>query len=212
MKLDYSVILPVKNGEKFIIRALTSVYTQSLQPTEVLLIDDNSTDDTIKIVREKFPRVQILTNPGKGQASAQNHGISKSSCTFIQFLDYDDYWAQDKASTQLLWANNDPDALVVCSGVRNFSEDDPSGMFRDYAESKQMSASTFRREVFETVGRFQDGNRVYLFEWWSRATHMQVKVLQTKQIHLYRSIHTTNSWKDKEMSRDLFRFLRSELQ
>lgn len=92
--MKISAIIPVFNGNKYLKEAIDSVLHQSLQPIELILIDDGSTDGSIENLPEikaSFP-IRIIKQKNAGQAAARNHGISLSQGDFIALLDQDDYW------------------------------------------------------------------------------------------------------------------------
>ena len=79
MKRDgVSVIIVVKNGERYLKQAIESVLNQTYRPSEILLVDGNSTDDTIKIGKS-YPKINILTQGNGGLANARNLGIQHAS-------------------------------------------------------------------------------------------------------------------------------------
>lgn len=89
-----SVIIPVFNSEQFIVAALRSVLSQTIQDFEILIIDDGSTDNTISsigIIQDK--RVHIFTkNKTDGPSATRNFGVLKAQGKYIAFLDADDLW------------------------------------------------------------------------------------------------------------------------
>ncbi|HMW71132.1 MAG TPA: glycosyltransferase family A protein, partial [Cellvibrionaceae bacterium] len=66
MSLRVSVIIPAYNSARTIERALRSVVEQTLQPHEIILVDDASTDDTVALVRRTFPSVIIIAQANAG--------------------------------------------------------------------------------------------------------------------------------------------------
>ncbi len=93
MKL--SVILPVHNGEKFIKRAYNSIKAQRLEDYvhEIIFIDNNSTDDSAKVIKELMqsdPVVKLYEQPQKGEAHARNKGIEMAQGEYLHQLDVDD--------------------------------------------------------------------------------------------------------------------------
>ncbi|MDR3534604.1 MAG: glycosyltransferase [Rhodopila sp.] len=92
-----SVIIPLYNGGRFIAQALDSVFAQSLPPTEVIVVDDGSTDDGPEIVARYAAQhsLVLLRKANGGQSSARNFGISHSQGRLIALLDQDDIWYPD---------------------------------------------------------------------------------------------------------------------
>jgi len=117
-----SIIIPTYNGEKYIKRAILSVLNQTFQDFEIIVVDDFSCDNTVKIVRElqiKNPRIKLIClekNSG-GPALPKNKGFEISSGEFIAYLDQDDEWLENKLEEQIKFFNNSKDkklGLVSC--------------------------------------------------------------------------------------------------
>jgi glycosyltransferase involved in cell wall biosynthesis len=103
MKPAVTVLIDTYNHERFIEEAIVSVLEQDFPrtETEVIVVDDGSTDRTPEIVAKFVPRVRQLRKPNGGQASAFNAGIPEAKGEFIAFLDGDDWWAKNKLSRAL---------------------------------------------------------------------------------------------------------------
>jgi glycosyltransferase involved in cell wall biosynthesis len=84
-----SVIIPCFNQGGFLAEALDSVRSQTLPATQIILVDDGSTDDTAAVAR-RYPGVKYVRQPNRGLAAARNAGLARSSGDFIVFLDADD--------------------------------------------------------------------------------------------------------------------------
>ncbi len=103
--IKVSVIIPAYNSEKFIREAVFSVLNQSLKPREILVIDDGSTDQTGKIVKDLVRRhktIEYVYQKNRGLSVARNTGIKKSQFQYIAFLDSDDVWKKNKLRKQAL--------------------------------------------------------------------------------------------------------------
>ncbi len=91
--MKISVIIPVYNAEKTLEACVRSVTEQGERETEILLIDDGSTDGTIRLaeeLREKNPTIHVLRQEHGGVSRARNRGLSEASGEGILFLDADD--------------------------------------------------------------------------------------------------------------------------
>ncbi|WP_407415566.1 glycosyltransferase family 2 protein [Methanobrevibacter sp.] len=90
-----SVILPVFNEQDYISATLDSIINQDFTDFEVIIIDDGSTDNTLKVIEEKFHNCpiphKIIHQENNGVSSARNKGISLACGEYIVFVDGDDY-------------------------------------------------------------------------------------------------------------------------
>lgn len=98
--MNISVVIPTYNRYEVLKRALNSVYAQTHQPTEVIVIDDGSTDATSQIT-EDFPSIIYRYQENAGVSSARNLGISLCTNEWIAFLDSDDEWHEEKLALQI---------------------------------------------------------------------------------------------------------------
>lgn len=102
-----SVIIPCYNSERTIRFALLSVVHQTLQPLEIICVDDCSTDQTIKTIRafaDEFANCNIIVEAMEqngGPAIARNHGWDIAKGDYITFLDSDDNWHPQKLELQV---------------------------------------------------------------------------------------------------------------
>ncbi len=93
-----TVLIDTHNHQHFIEDAINSVLKQDFpsSETEILVVDDGSTDNTAEIVRKFASRVRLLCRVNGGQAAAFNTGIPEARGEIIAFLDGDDWWAPGK--------------------------------------------------------------------------------------------------------------------
>ena len=103
---EISVVIPMYNGEKYILETLESIRMQTLAPKEILIIDDVSSDKSVVIVSEycdKYPQFRLicLDKNNGGPAAPRNIGISESIGDYIAFVDADDIWTIDKLEKQM---------------------------------------------------------------------------------------------------------------
>jgi glycosyltransferase involved in cell wall biosynthesis len=91
-----SVIIPLYNKGKYIARALDSVYAQTFEYFEVIVVDDGSTDDGPDIVRKyDDPRLRLIQQANAGPGAARNRGVRESTGPWVAFLDADEEWLMD---------------------------------------------------------------------------------------------------------------------
>ena len=101
-KPEVSVIVPVFNCEKTILNTLISIFNQNLQNLEILVIDNNSNDNTVHKIRTiNDKRLKLLFCKKVGPAAARNYGIKRAKADIIAFLDADDLWDENKLEESL---------------------------------------------------------------------------------------------------------------
>ncbi len=104
-----SVITPLYNSANFISHTIESVLNQTYENWEMIIIDDNSTDDSVNIVEEyvkRDDRIRLIKlKKNSGPAIARNKGIKEARGRYIAFLDADDLWLPEKLEKQLKFMN-----------------------------------------------------------------------------------------------------------
>ena len=100
-----SIIIPCYNSEHFVARAICSVMNQTFKDLEIILIDNNSSDNTLSVLKSyqnKHPDLfSVFQELTKGAPAARNLGLTKARGEWIQFLDADDELLPDKIQHQL---------------------------------------------------------------------------------------------------------------
>lgn len=93
-----SIVIPVYNLEKYIARCLKSIQVQSLDDFEVILVNDGSTDGSLKVCNQYAKddvRIVVITQDNGGASKARNSGIAVARGQYIAFVDGDDYIEKD---------------------------------------------------------------------------------------------------------------------
>ena len=100
-----SIVMPAYNASAFIAESIQSVQKQTFNSWELLVIDDSSTDNTLRIIKDfaqRDHRIRVHSLPvNQGAGFARNIGIKASKGDYISFLDADDLWKPHKLQTQL---------------------------------------------------------------------------------------------------------------
>lgn len=117
--IKISVVIPAYNAEQYITNTLESVFAQTTQPSEIIVVDDGSTDATRKVLSCYEDKIRVIEQDNMGPSAARNHGIRDASGDFIAFLDADDEWLPThlENATHVLWANKEL-VLYACSYKR----------------------------------------------------------------------------------------------
>ena len=113
-----SILVDTYNHEKFIEQAIVSVLEQDfpLHDTEILVVDDGSTDRTPQILKKFEPKLRVLRKTNGGQASAFNFAIPQCQGEIIALLDGDDWWTKDKLRTIVAVFEANPDVGTIGHG------------------------------------------------------------------------------------------------
>ena len=183
--LDVSVIIPVLNRSELLKRALDSVFSQSLPPRQVIVVDDGSTDDTIELLRSNYSStVSAISQENAGVSRARNVGISASSHEWIAFLDSDDEWHSRKLEMQVDFLTQNPeyqichsDEIWIRKGIRvnpkRYHAKSGGWIFSKCLPLCAISPSAVivNRTVFSDVGLFDEELPVCEdYDMWLRVT------------------------------------------
>ena len=113
-KTVVSVVIPVYNKCEYIKETIKSVLVQDFNAYEIIVVDDGSTDDSLRVVMAiEDPRLHVFSQSNSGVERARNFGFSKSVGSFIVFLDADDLMSCNRLSKQLEQFNSDEDLVLV---------------------------------------------------------------------------------------------------
>lgn len=164
-----SVIIPCYNAGLLLFRSLSSVFKQTKQALEVIVVDDASTADPQRLIRRYFPQVRYFRNDvNVGVASSRNRGAALAQGVFVAFLDADDAWATRKLERQLAEMQSTGSDLSfsgfrdVRSKTRDWGHRRLAGSYCDVLNAGlAFNVSTFliRRSIFMNAGGFRDDLR-----------------------------------------------------
>src|SRR5947209_13220762 len=96
-----SVIIPTYNHGRFIADAIESVLAQTYPVSEIIVVDDGSTDETQEVVEKFGEKVRYIEQANAGVSAARNTGIENSDGDLVAFLDADDTWLPEKIEKQV---------------------------------------------------------------------------------------------------------------
>jgi len=193
-----SAVIAVRNGEKYLLRALRSVIAQTCPPQEILVVDGESTDGSRQIA-ESIGGVRVITQTGRGIADAYNCGIASSTGDLVTFLSCDDEWTPDKLQVQSDHMKANARLLYTLTLAKSRLEDGhtpPAGFRMELLEQEHsgaMETLMARREVFARVGpfdsRFQTAEDL---DWFARANDLKVPMARIPRVLLVKYVHDAN--------------------
>ncbi len=213
-----SVVVPAYNAAKFLPEAIESITSQSLAPSEIIVVDDGSKDDTLSIAQALCDQVVVQENQGAG--AARNAGVSASSGDYLAFLDADDLWSPDKLSWQwnILESNSALD--MVFGHVQQFVSTDctleeaaawacPTQPMPGYLPGTVL----VRRSAFDQVGPFRTDLTVgETIDWYVRAIETGLKGHLMQEVILHRRVHGQNqTLQHRDAQRDYLRVVKASL-
>jgi glycosyltransferase involved in cell wall biosynthesis len=195
-----SVIVPVRDGERYLAEALDSILGQSTPPGELVVVDDGSTDGTPGLLERYAGRVRVVRQTGAGVAAALNRGVAASRGALLAFLDADDV--------------GEPTALE-CRLTRIDAPDAPDAVFGRMVQfvSPELGAATIarfrfeqtparvtmfqtmlvRRVAFDRVGpldmQYVTGANI---DWMSRAQAVGLRAAEVPDVVVRRRLHESN--------------------
>ena len=170
MATRISVVIPAYNSARWIAETLESVRVQNRGDTEVIVVDDGSTDATAKIVERQFTEARLIRTPNQGVSHARNLGTSLAQGDYIQYLDSDDLLAEGKLQTQIEtlentdadiaygdWQKLTPSSAGFVRGkvMAQVIEGDPEiALFADFWCPP--AAYLFRRRIVDRIGGWNE--------------------------------------------------------
>jgi glycosyltransferase involved in cell wall biosynthesis len=110
-----SVVIPTHNRATFLRDALQSVWDQTYQDFELIVVDDGSDDETPQVVAGCGDRLRYLSQEHRGVSAARNAGLAAATAPYLAFLDSDDIWAPEMLATSMDYMGTHPACSLVCS-------------------------------------------------------------------------------------------------
>jgi len=98
--MKISVVIPTFNRISLVARAIDSVLKQSLNPYEIIVVDDGSEDGTSEMIQNKYNSIKLIRQQNNGVSAARNKGIKHAKGDWIGLLDSDDEWKEKKLENQ----------------------------------------------------------------------------------------------------------------
>lgn len=144
-----SVIIPTFNRESTIEKSIYSVLNQTYQNIELIVVDDNSSDDTESIVKNiQDDRIIYIKNVNNyGVATSRNIGIERATGDFIAFNDSDDTWKLDKIEKQMRVMKSNSDCMLVYCAFNKIYLDG----HRERVPNNEMSLENLQGNIFMSL-------------------------------------------------------------
>jgi len=162
-----SVILITKNSGATVQKSIESIFQQSRQPDEVVVVDGDSDDGTLDVVK-KYP-VKLVTEPGLGFGHARNLGVKNASGDILYFIDSDCYAEPNWIETTLPHFDSNPGIAAVTGRTNLWNTESAVARFlacvgdrmnmpkqRKYMQIAPTMNLALRRKVVDEVGGFNE--------------------------------------------------------
>jgi glycosyltransferase involved in cell wall biosynthesis len=195
-----SVVIPLYNGARYIAAAVESVLAQTLPATQILVVDDGSTDASVAVVAAYAPRVTLLQTPHGGANRARNLGVAAATGHFLAFLDADDLWTPEKLACQVDFWRANPTVEILFGWAQQFVSPELSAQDRTQlkvaeAPMPAQVAGTMltTQAVWQKVGPFQPELAMGdVLDWVARAQEARLHIVTLDKVFLRRRIHLDN--------------------
>ncbi|WP_298342382.1 glycosyltransferase family A protein [Ferrimicrobium sp.] len=206
--MQISVIVTCYNAHATLAAALTSVAVQSYPPSEIIIVDDGSTDDSVAIARSVMPAATIIEQANQGVSAARNKGLAHVNGDVIAFLDDDDVWHPTKLERQIRLLELHPHLDLIATRWSRTSPVPRQDLsirwlsYRDLTLMNQFQTSTvlMRSQLAAEVGGF-DSTLDTVEDWafWIACAKKGTLAVLEQDLVLYRD-------SPDGVSKDLHRF------
>lgn len=204
-----SSIIPVFNGARYVVEAISSILAQTYPHVEMLVVDDGSTDDTATRVRSAYDeKIRYLVQAHGGASLARNTGIRHASGELLAFLDADDLWYPEKLLVQIEMINRQPNLDMVFGHYTEFVSPElvaASQPDSDPIPGYSSGTMLIKHEAFDRVGDFATQWQIGEFvDWYARAMEVGLRAEMMPHAVLRRRIHALNSGVRERDSRQVY--------
>lgn len=194
MNPKVSVVVPCHDHGHLLGDALDSVAAQGLDSVEVIVVDDQSSDDTIAVATERG--AQVIPSRGSGAAAARNTGAAAARGDLIAFLDADDVWPERSLAIRVAALDGSGDDAVA-GAVEEFVDPrnvSPSPEPRRASFARVPGSLIITRRAWVAVGPINESLAAGEFiDWVARFDSAGLHVARVEEVVLRRRIHDTNS-------------------
>lgn len=202
--MKFSVVIPLYNKAHYIENTIRSVLHQTCQDFEVIVVDDGSSDDSLKLARKyESDRVRVIAQENQGVSVARNTGIENARGKFIAFLDADDAWQENYLATIQGLTDQYPESDIFVTaytvdmgnGKLHYSTrlDSESGCLPSYwltlakgYDFVWTSATVIRRNALLQAGLFKPGEKIGQdLDMWARVARINPRVAYSNKLCVY---------------------------
>ena len=145
-----SVIIPVRNGQRYIRPAIESILSQTLTDLELLVVDDASTDHTPEIIQSYAdPRVRLLRNRQRmGVSASRNRALAEARAPYVAFLDADDIAYRQRLEKQITFLEGKPNMALVGSHL-DYIDAEGKLLYSERPDERPSGSAEVRMELLK---------------------------------------------------------------
>jgi glycosyltransferase involved in cell wall biosynthesis len=189
------------NAESYVAEALDSILAQTYENTEIIVVDDGSTDRSADVVRGYGEGIRLVSQSNTGLGGVRNACLQEARGSFIAYLDADDIWHPQKLELQMAVFEAAPDTDICFGYAQNFWVDELSAERKKYVgwalaaplPTLNLSTSLLRRGVFDSCGLFDPASKDLADKHWvMRIDEAGLTKRHIPDIVLYRRLHNQN--------------------
>ena len=216
-----TVIVPVYNVEKYILKCLESIASQTYSNYEAIIVNDGSTDTSGLIVKEfakAHKNFRYIEQQNKGQASARNAGIRVAEGDYIAFVDGDDYIHENYLEKLLQLILNEKADISMCSAIRVWEDGREQANLATTAHNMiytdihsfllEMGFSVwnklYRKSLLEGIS-FPDGIKYEDFAWLPQVVLRANRIVSTDEPLYYYLWRTGSTLNSRRVNRDILK-------
>jgi len=177
-KSNIDIILPTFNRCYVLWRAITSILTQDYPYFRLIIVDDGSTDDTKKLIKQFIdPRLTFISKTHKGVSAARNSGIKIGKSPYIAYLDSDNIWQSNYLSSMIAALEANKNAVFAYCGLNYMSQ--------------EMSPDYDKEVVVESTG--MPVNELTMENLWNKMIYLDTNQI----IHKRNIVKKIGLWDEK---------------
>lgn len=160
-----SIVVPVYNVEKYIVRNLKSLVKQTYKNIEIIVVNDGSPDNSQKIIdkfQKKYPdKIKSYIKENGGLSDARNYGIAKATGKFIMFIDSDDYVEKNIVEELYNSIKENKSDIAICDIYDDYEMINRSGIYKNYIPKSFCDIYT---DKLQLLNRFCTWNKLFNIE------------------------------------------------
>jgi GT2 family glycosyltransferase len=204
-----SIVIPNYNGSKYIKDCINSIYKQTYKEYEIIVVDNDSKDDSVEIIEKSFKNIKLIKNINNlGFSAAVNQGIKASTGELVILLNNDTVVFEDWLQNLVKCINKDKRIFSVCSKMIRYNEKDKIDDAGDeycilgwaykrgdgqpiqkYSKDEEVfsscaGAGIYRKKVFDEIGYFDENFFAYMED---------VDISYRAKIHGYKNIYCADA-------------------